>query len=530
MKIRIQFLVAALAVFALTRVAAAEQTARFKGVGPAPHRIAVVLQVDRPSYTIGQNMLIRVAANMDGHVLLYYIDSNGHASVITPSRFSGNNRLTGGHWLYVIDNERTPLIQTGPAGQETIQAIVTRDPIDFNALQAYVRPNAAGTLDILEPASFVSRVEACLMSRINTLHRGIGAPAADPVACGLPPGVALSPPPATPPALMAPPPDEAAWQTPNASMGPSPFTAVGTATPVGHGPSAYWVYGLASVSYAVTNVATSIGTPPSTTAATPTSSPGVTPTSGTSTTDTSTVAVTPTISTQSTWKKVEVPRLHTLAVGAGGHMWAIQKGDFKVIQFVDGQWKEAGGTASAIAVDPNGVAWALSSTGEIRRRRGNDWERMPGAARSISIGANGAVWVIGTGGGDTGIYFWNGANWTEAGGRAESVAVAPDGKAWVITSVGDVYRRDGGSWTRMPGTARSIGIGTNGTVWMIGRPDSTGAAGQIHTWSGSNWTVVDSRSVYFGQFVAVPGDGKPLVVTADGDVYRLETPVANPPR
>lgn len=284
---RIHIAVLALLVTGLwTSAIHASPSTLFRGVGPAPRRIPVRLETNKTQYAIGERMGIRVASATEGHLILYYVDSGGHASIITPSPYSKHNRMQAGQWHYVVDDEGGLLLQTGPSGSESLHALVTRDPIDPNRFADLLSVSPNGIWSVRDPQTFLSNIEACLIARNAAAERNeVGGRDAS---LGLPEGFSMSG--SAPPraAFTAPPnPPGDWWSRPNVSEGAGPYDA-----PVPAG--AVSIYGVAAVSYTVTGDIISPMTPAPTGAlpldlpppprpsptpeATPLSTPAATPT------------------------------------------------------------------------------------------------------------------------------------------------------------------------------------------------------------------------------------------------------------
>jgi len=82
------------------------------------------------------------------------------------------------------------------------------------------------------------------------------------------------------------------------------------------------------------------------------------------------------------------------------------------------------GQAVRIAVDPNGKAWVVNSSGGIFRWIDTSWQNMPGKAIDIGIGSRGEVWVLDPNGTP---FKWDGNNWRAIGGGGWRIAVDPNG-------------------------------------------------------------------------------------------------------
>jgi len=126
-----------------------------RGIGPQTSKVTqnakqwakfhVHLTTDRKAYRIGDLMDIRIQADRDCYVMVYYVSSEGKTSVICPSPFSTRNRLRAGRTFRLLDNRGRKLQQLGPPGSELLQVVATERQLDLKALLAKkqgVRPKA----------------------------------------------------------------------------------------------------------------------------------------------------------------------------------------------------------------------------------------------------------------------------------------------------------------------------------------------------------------------------------------------------
>lgn len=100
----------------------------------APGGFAVTVEADATEYRIGDLARLRVRSERTGYLLLYVLDGAGKAQIIVPGPFSQYDRIYAGQSLEIRDNRGRLLKQQGPAGVETIQAVVTRQRLDAAAL------------------------------------------------------------------------------------------------------------------------------------------------------------------------------------------------------------------------------------------------------------------------------------------------------------------------------------------------------------------------------------------------------------
>lgn len=105
-------------------------------------------------------------------------------------------------------------------------------------------------------------------------------------------------------------------------------------------------------------------------------------------------------------------------------------------------WRDLGGEAEYLAVDEDGIPWAVQDR-QIYRLRGDTWQSMPGSARAIGAGG-GEVWAVGD---SRAVYRWSEDNfgWQDLGGEASEVTAAgATGTPYVIEDNGTlIYRLRG---------------------------------------------------------------------------------------
>jgi hypothetical protein len=90
------------------------------------------------------------------------------------------------------------------------------------------------------------------------------------------------------------------------------------------------------------------------------------------------------------------------------------------------------GCASAIGVGQNNQVWILGCgsglTGSnIYRRTSTGYVQVAGTASAIAVSPEGTPWVVNKIGN---IYEWNGTSFAQVAGCAKSIGVGPSGQAW----------------------------------------------------------------------------------------------------
>ena len=214
------------------------------------------------------------------------------------------------------------------------------------------------------------------------------------------------------------------------------------------------------------------------------------------------------------WTRLGGLQANDIAVGKGGVVWATAKNG-SIWRWTGLEWKEVGGGAVRLAVDPEGAAWVVNAGKQIYKYNvsSKQWELKSGLATDIGAGADGSIWIIGAnpvpGGFD--IYKWNGSGWTKVEGGALRVAVDPTGKAWVVNNSNTIFRYTGSGWQTLPGAVKDVAIGAEGSVWC------TAKDGRIHKWENNNWALKSGGA----ENITVTPEGNPWVVNGAGEVYHL---------
>jgi hypothetical protein len=168
------------------------------------------------------------------------------------------------------------------------------------------------------------------------------------------------------------------------------------------------------------------------------------------------------------WNFVDGARASAIGVGDDGSAWIVRKtstpgGPISKWNGTTGWDPDMGGitTAIRIAVGPNGVPWAITSSGDLIRKDGNDpsagaWSVLPVAGvTDIAIGRQGDVFCIAGGPDHFGLFYLDehpGADASTAPrlnriagadavptGPSSRVAVGPQGEVYLLDENGDVY-------------------------------------------------------------------------------------------
>jgi hypothetical protein len=136
--------------------AAAEATLRDLYANRDDHRV-VQLKADRPTYRVKQDRVqLSLTSSHGGHVYLLMVGSDGKTfDLLFPNRKDADNRIRGGE-TWALPRPGWGIRAGGPAGRDTLLALVTDTPRDFSKLGmrpagpfSLVEANAATTRDII---------------------------------------------------------------------------------------------------------------------------------------------------------------------------------------------------------------------------------------------------------------------------------------------------------------------------------------------------------------------------------------------
>src|SRR5262245_42474388 len=139
----------------------------------------------------------------------------------------------------------------------------------------------------------------------------------------------------------------------------------------------------------------------------------------------------------------------SIGVGANGALWVIgtgavgNEGNYNIFRWTGTTWARTSGSGTKIAVDHEGNALVVNSTGGIWRYSfgaSQSWERLSGTATDIASGPKGELWALappppGTPNGN--VLRWSFDKWEQFSGNGVQIAVAPDGGPWVVNSLND---------------------------------------------------------------------------------------------
>ena len=225
-----------------------------------------------------------------------------------------------------------------------------------------------------------------------------------------------------------------------------------------------------------------------------------------------------TAASQSGWLAFGANNASDIAVGANGVVWIIGNdpagaADKNIYRWDGNAFQKTVGQAVRIAVDPNGKAWVVNSSGGIFRWIETSWQDMPGKAIDIGIGAKGEVWVLDPNGTP---FKWDGNNWRAIGGGGWRIAVDPNGNPWVVNQGNQIWRWKGTTWELLAGSAKDIAIGPDGSVLIVSTVPAAGGF-QIQRWADGQWVPEKDAA---GAAVASGPAGALYVMKDTGTVLR----------
>lgn len=188
-----------------------------------------------------------------------------------------------------------------------------------------------------------------------------------------------------------------------------------------------------------------------------------------------------------------------------GRVWLRPPGDTNTI------WTSQPGNFHRIDAASQKLAWAIDEAGAPYRFNGTWWRRVDGRLKDIGVSLDGAVFAVSVEGLLLRYDMRQGfVEVTGAPTELSRVSVDDTGRPWVVGKNGDAQRFDGHRWQHLPGALTDI-------VVRAGMAYAKGADGQLLRWraEAGRWSPVAARV----SAVAVSGDGKPWVTTADGRIY-----------
>ena len=222
------------------------------------------------------------------------------------------------------------------------------------------------------------------------------------------------------------------------------------------------------------------------------------------------------------WQEQYNALAQDIGVGADGTVKIASKSGHVFTNGGPSGWTENHnvGSVEQIAVDPDGMAWVVTTDGTIYRQvqSGSGWQQIHNAlAHDIGVGADGTVMIISTSGH---IFSLTGTDeWTEHfnlwGGQSARIAVDSDGMAWVVRDNGAIFRQTGPSeWQEVYNIlAKDIAIGPTGQVWIVSKD------GKVYV-KNATWDVVMMGWGRAAASITLDQNSLPLAVMDNGAIFR----------
>lgn len=186
-----------------------------------------------------------------------------------------------------------------------------------------------------------------------------------------------------------------------------------------------------------------------------------------------------------------------IAAAPDGSIWALSDqpagADKYIYHYVNGVWTQAAGTASRLAVAPNGTLYAVNSGGGAYQYNSgtNTFTPLGGGCSDITVAKDNTVYVLSNGavaGSDQAIWHYVNGAWTQVPGSGVRIAgnwdtqtytinngggtIAPGG-FYILNSVGSIYYENASaSFALLPGQASAIAPTSNAGIFVLGYPAS----------------------------------------------------------
>lgn len=203
-----------------------------------------------------------------------------------------------------------------------------------------------------------------------------------------------------------------------------------------------------------------------------------------------------------------------IAVGGKGEVGAVDlDGNVFRRDARGGRWQPVGRGMTRLAIDRDGVFWAVDGQGAVRRYTGTEWRAVGQGATRLAAAPDGSLVVVGNNGGLARLEPESG-KWQVIPGNAAHVAVDARGLLWAVAADGSVARRLGDEWIGVAGRALDISADGSGRVVIVGDDR------KVYEWQDerARWEEI----VGSGNTAAVAvGPGQIWRADADGRIFAL---------
>ncbi len=207
--------------------------------------------------------------------------------------------------------------------------------------------------------------------------------------------------------------------------------------------------------------------------------------------------------------------LLTYAVwGATLNVALAQTGDqTTIVTTKSAKWQAIRGTASDIAIGPEGSVAAVDNRGNVYRynHAEDSWQPIGNAISRLTIGKDDVIWGVDTGGA---LRQFNGTSWTAVGVGASDLAIGSDGLVYVTTNTNTlaIYDPRLRSWRALSGQGKRIALDKNGLVWTVS------SEGEISRRLDKVWITVPGQA----EDIATDANGDVFVTSKDGNILKWD--------
>lgn len=160
-----------------------------------------------------------------------------------------------------------------------------------------------------------------------------------------------------------------------------------------------------------------------------------------------------------------------IALDPSGAAWIVNNnGEISSFNLSANTWVKQPGAAQDLGIGTTGVVWAIGKQGEILKRQGSDWRVVPAGdikGKRIAVDEQGLAWIVSTSGK---IYNYNGTSFVQLGSdvTAEDIGIG-NNIVWIADMFGHARFWDG-TWKSLGGgTLQTLAVSNTGVPWGITR-------------------------------------------------------------
>lgn len=218
-------------------------------------------------------------------------------------------------------------------------------------------------------------------------------------------------------------------------------------------------------------------------------------------------------------------RLVRIAGGEAGRPWGIAP-DGTILRYKGSWWQPVGRGGEDIATGPGGVTYAVFAEGRIARwiPLQGAWAAVDGTASRIAVAPDGTLWAVGR---DGRIGYRDGEGWHGVKGRARDIAVGPDGTVFMVSDGGALFRRapDARAWSEVKGgkDVATVAVGPGGMPWIADEEGHIQSSSAPSHEQEVRVEPVPEKASRIGDWIFTDTGEKALHVAigADGSVFAL---------